>query len=222
VSQLDVGDANDGEAARADNETNVKNMTVAARTVAVCAALLVAAAGAAAQSGTSKPPAKGPDFTVAVDGLIVADFTARMAAYEELRRSLEEGLQGLEITDDASQIRRAEQALARRIRAAREGARQGSIFTPAINAAFKRLLAGVTTPGVCAAILEDNPGHISYRTNRSYPRDEPLSTVPPSVLGVLPTLPSEVQYRFVERHLILYDTRANLILDRIPNAVRCR
>jgi len=180
-------------------------------------------APAASAQVVKTPPVPGdPDFKVAVDGLIVADFTARIAAYAELRRTLEEGLPGLVVTENHSEIRRAELALAQRIGMAREGARQGSIFTPAIKAAFKTLLAGVMTPGICAAILDDNPGHIAYRTNRAYPRDEPLSTVPPSVLGVLPALPADVQYRFVERHLILYDTRPNLILDRIPDAVKCK
>lgn len=158
---------------------------------------------------------------MAVDGLIVADFSARIAAYAELRRTLEEGLPGLVVSEKISEIRRAEEALARRIRLAREGARQGNIFTPAINAAFKQLLIGVTKPGICAAILDDNPGDTTYRTGRPYSRDEPLSTVPPSVLGVLPTLPDDVQYRFLDRDMILYDTRANMMLDRIPAAIRC-
>ena len=179
------------------------------------------ASTAASQTPKPRQNPKPADFTVAVDGLIVADFSARITAYAELRRSLEEGLPGLVVTANHNEIRRAEEALARRIRLAREGYRQGNIFTPAINAAFKQLLMGVTRPGVCASILEDNPGHIAYRTGRPYPRDEPLSTVPPSVLGVLPTLPDDVQYRFVEQHLILYDTRANMILDRIPNAIKC-
>lgn len=185
--------------------------------------LLFVVTNAWAQTPAPKPAPKDPDFTVAVDGLIVADFTARVAAYAELRKSLEEGLPKLEVTSVHSEIRRAEEALARRIRLAREGARQGSIFTPAINAAFKQLLASVMTPGICAAIFDDSPdaNAIDYRTNRSYPRDEPLSTVPPSILGVLPALPDDVQYRFIRRSLILYDTRPNLILDRIPNAVQC-
>jgi len=185
--------------------------------------LLLLAPYAWAQAPAPKPTPKDPDFTVAVDGLIVADFTARMSAYAELRRTLEEGLPGLVVTEEVSEIRRAEEALARRIRQAREGARQGNIFTPAINAAFKQLLMGVTKPGVCAAILDDgNPRDgISYRTGRPYPRDEPLSTVPPSVLGVLPALPDDVQYRFMDRDMILYDTRANMMLDRIPAAIRC-
>lgn len=176
-----------------------------------------------AQAPAPKPAPKDPDFKVAVDGLIVADFTARMAAYAELRKSLEEGLPKLKVTDNHSEIRRAEEALARRIRQAREGKRQGDIFTPDINAAFKKLLAAVVTPGMCAAIFDDGPDgdDVSYRTNMSYPRDEPLSTVPPSILEALPSLPDDVQYRFIRRSLILYDTRPNLVLDRIPSAIVC-
>jgi hypothetical protein len=36
----------------------------------------------------------------------------------------------------------------------------------------------------------------------------------------LPRLPADIEYRFVERHLILLDTRANLIVDRLPYAIR--
>lgn len=189
----------------------------------VALSLLLLSSNAWAQAPAPKPAPKDPDFKVAVDGLIVADFTARMAAYAELRKSLEEGLPKLKVTDNHSEIRRAEEALARRIRQAREGKKQGDIFTPAINKAFKQLLVSVVTPGMCAAIFEDGPDRddVAYKTNRSYPRDEPLSTVPPSILGVLPGLPEDVQYRFLRTNLILYDTRPNLILDRIPSAITC-
>jgi hypothetical protein len=185
--------------------------------------LLFVVTNAWAQTPAPKAAPKDPDFKVAVDGLIVADFTARMAAYAELRKSLEAGLPQLKVTENHSEIRRAEEALARRIRQAREGQRQGSIFTPEINAAFKKLLAAVVTQGMCAAIFDDGPDKddVSYRTNMSYPRDEPLSTVPPSILEALPALPDDVQYRFIRRSLILYDTRPNLILDRIPSAIAC-
>jgi len=171
-----------------------------------------------AQPAATPQPARPAEV---VDGVIVAEFSARISAYAELRRTLEEGLPGLVVTANSNEIRRAEEALARRIRLARERAQQGDIFSPAINAAFKQLLMGVTKPGVCAAILEDNPGSIPFRTGAPYPRDRALSTVPPSVLGVLPTLPDDVQYRFLDRDLILYDTRANMMLDRIPSAIRC-
>jgi hypothetical protein len=46
--------------------------------------------------------------------------------------------------------------------------------------------------------------------------------MPPQLLLLLPDLPPDLQYRFVGRHLILYDGRANIIVDEIPYAIRCR
>jgi hypothetical protein len=68
--------------------------------------------------------------------------------------------------------------------------------------------------------MDDNPGEFSNKINGSYPEEKPLSTVPPNILAVLPRLPDDIQYRFLGRHLILLDTRANVILDRIPFAIQ--
>ena len=67
--------------------------------------------------------------------------------------------------------------------------------------------------------MDDNPGERSNRINGAYPKGRALSTVPPNVLAVLPHLPEDVRYAFLGRHLILLDTRANVILDRIPLAL---
>ena len=69
---------------------------------------------------------------------------------------------------------------------------------------------------------DDNPGEFRYPVNSEYPKDKPLSTVPAAMLAVLPLLPDDVFYRFLATDLILHDSRANVILDRIDNAVRCR
>jgi hypothetical protein len=45
--------------------------------------------------------------------------------------------------------------------------------------------------------------------------------VPPNLLAALPELPDDVNYRFLGRDLVLHDTRANIILDEIPDAIRC-
>ena len=45
--------------------------------------------------------------------------------------------------------------------------------------------------------------------------------MPPNILARLPSLPDDIQYRFLGRHLILLDTRASVILDRIPYAIQC-
>jgi len=127
----------------------------------------------------------------------------------------------LTVTDDPREIRRAQRALAKRIRDAREDAREGDIFTPAIAVEFREVLQLEMDADTWASIMDDNPGEFSNRINGTYSGKRPLSTVPPNILARLPRLPDDVQYRFVGRHLILHDTRANLILDRIPYAIRC-
>jgi hypothetical protein len=44
--------------------------------------------------------------------------------------------------------------------------------------------------------------------------------MPPNVLAALPKLPADLEYRFLGRHLVLVDTRASVIIDRIPYAIR--
>ena len=176
-----------------------------------------------AHSFAQQPPPGTPtvEFTVEVLGDKLADFRARMDAYGKLRASLEEGLPRLKVTDDPVEIRRAERLLAERIRKARAGAERGDIFTEDIRRGFRQVLRPVTNRATCALLRDDNPGEFQYAINSEYPKDRPLSTVPPPMLAVLPKLPDDVFYRFLARDLILHDTRANIILDRIDDAVRC-
>jgi hypothetical protein len=127
----------------------------------------------------------------------------------------------LRLTDDPREILKAEHALAKRIRVVRAGAHGGEIFTPEISAAFKHALVLETRASTCASILDDNPGTFSYSINDTYPKRRPLSTMPAGMLIWLPRLPTDVEYRFVGQQLILHDTRANVILDRILDAIAC-
>ena len=69
------------------------------------------------------------------------------------------------------------------------------------------------------AILVEVPVKVPPAINTDYPTALPLATVPPGLLLKLPTLPDELEYRFLGRHLILRDIKANLIVDFIPDAV---
>jgi hypothetical protein len=194
---------------------------MATRIVLAVFMTLAASWAAAQQTSQPQPAVPAVEFNVEVLGSKVAEFTMKMEAYGALRRSLEVGLPPLAVTDNPSDIVRAETLLAERIRRARAGARRNDIFNEATRRAFRQLLRPVTNAGTCAAILDDNPGEFSYKVNASYPKDRPLSTVPPSILEALPRLPEDVYYRFLRRDLILHDLRANVILDRIDEAIRC-
>jgi hypothetical protein len=203
-----------------DGPGRAPTLTLRASSLAVAVMLTVGSLGYA-QAPTQPPAPEAPVFRVQVWGDIAADFSARIWSYSELRSELEKGLPGLRVTEDPREIRRAQRALAKRIRVARGGARQGDIFTPAIGVEFREVLRLVMDADTWAAIMDDNPAEFSNRINGTYPGKRPLSTVPPNILARLPRLPEDVEYRFVGRHLILLDTRANLILDRIPYAIHC-
>ena len=203
-----------------DGSSRAPTLTVRASLIAIALMLIVGSLGYA-QAPTPPPAPEAPVFRVQVWGYIAADFSARIWRYSELRSELEKGLPGLKVTEDPREIRRAQRALAKRIRVARDGARQGDIFTAAIGVEFREVLRLEMDADTWAAIMDDNPGEFSNRINGTYPGKRPLSTVPPNILARLPRLPEDIQYRFVGRHLVLLDTRANLILDRIPYAIRC-
>ena len=55
--------------------------------------------------------------------------------------------------------------------------------------------------------------------NGRYPDTIPLSSMPPQILKVLPQLPQELEYRFIEPTLILLDVHAHIIVDYMTGAV---
>jgi hypothetical protein len=185
--------------------------------------LFAAVTGFATPLLAQQPPATLPvvEFNVEVLGNTLVDFTTKMDAYAALRRSLQEGLPELSVTDSPAEIHRAEQLLAQRIRKARAGTGRGDIFTEKTRHAFRQILRPVTNEATCELIHDDNPGEFPYAINSNYPKNKPRSTVPAAMLAVLPRLPEDVWYRFLDHDLILHDSRANVILDRIDNAIRC-
>ena len=177
------------------------------------------AANAAAQQPTPQLPVV--EFTVEVLGSKVAEFTAKMDDYAKLRSTLQKGLPALEVTAKPSEIEQAERLLAERIRKARTGARRHDIFTEETRRAFRQMLRPVTTAATCAFLRDDNPSEWFWAVNAEYPKNHPISSMPPAMLAVLPRLPEDVFYRFLDTDLVLHDTKANVMLDRIDNAIRC-
>jgi len=55
--------------------------------------------------------------------------------------------------------------------------------------------------------------------NGRYPDTVPLATMPPQVLAALPTLPDELEFRFIADRLILLDVPAHLVVDYIEDAL---
>ena len=161
----------------------------------------------------------------------VQPFMERVQAYMELHGKLEKQVPPLKDKAEPEQIAAHKQALAAAIRAARKDARPGDIFVPAARPWFiQAVRASVKGAGGAAerrTIMDENPRkpreptqvQVKVAVNAVYPAAAPLSTVPPTLLLELPTLPPELEYRFVGRALILRDVKANLIVDYIPNVL---
>ena len=163
-----------------------------------------------AQQGTVNPDAKR-----------LVEFNERVEQYLAMRNKADDGAPKLKETEKPAEIQTAQLSLATRIRAMRTGAKQGDIFTPATAAHFRRLLRPELDKATKDVIKDDNPGNFPFKVNDTYPDKEPRSTVPPNVLATLPDLPKDqaIEYRFINKHLILLDSRANLIIDYLPNAI---
>lgn len=153
----------------------------------------------------------------------MADFDARTKAYVTLHRKLANETGEIDETKNPRQITEREVALGKLIRAARAQARRGDIFTPAVEALFKRIIRDEfarRSPRVRTDRREDQDELADFTptVNQVYPSTQPLVTFPAGLLRVLPKLPRELEYRLVQRNLILRDIEANLIIDFIPAA----
>jgi hypothetical protein len=149
-------------------------------------------------------------------------FAQRIEAYLTVRRQAEMKVPELKETSDPAKITAREKAFGEAIRALRAGAKQGDVFAPVVVtelAAIVRDDFASRPPADRNAVLQEVPMKESPTINADYPTALPLATVPPALLLKLPTLPPELEYRFLGHHLILRDIKANVIVDYIPDAV---
>jgi hypothetical protein len=200
-----------------DDVTRFGNRILAAAGLGVTLAFL-ACAGLEARRQAGEPQRVNPDAKA------IADFQDEVREYLELQHKLAAKLPPLPKDAPPERIDAHQRELARLIQQARRSQKPGDIFERDIRPVFRRLLHGVFTgPGGNAmrmAVMEENPGEVvKLQVNGRYPDTIPVSSVPPQVLGVLPPLPDELQYRFIGTTLILFDTTAHVIIDYLTSAV---
>jgi len=167
---------------------------------------------------TAAPRLQKVDATAAV----IADFRKRVDDYMQLHKKLESTLPKLPDHATPQQIDQNQRALGALIAQARAGAKPGDLFTPGMQAfvhsEFGRLFTGPQGHELRRQI-HDEPHPIVPEINKRYPDVVPLATMPLGVLASLPKLPDELEYRFVDSHLILMDVHAHLILDYVRDAI---
>ena len=177
--------------------------------------LLICVTGCLFARGSQDAPSAPPAF---------AGFLERVQDYVRLEKSLEDGLPTLNPTKTPEKISAHQEELAGRVRQARSQARHGDIFTPDARRAFRSAIHRGLEDGRHASQARTTLQHgvplksVRLRVNESYPNGLPVTTFPPTLLQKLPVLPDGLAYRIVARDLVLLDTKANLVVDYIPDA----
>ena len=152
------------------------------------------------------------------------DFNKRVKDYVDLHKKAVSTLPPLKKpTSNDEDIKAAELALGKALRAARPDARQGDIFTPQVAPILRAMVTQYYKehPAVSTRkeMLDEVP-IFKPAVNQVYPEKLAKATMPPDLLKNLPALPATiVEYRIVGTYLTLRDVAANLIVDFIPNVL---
>lgn len=168
------------------------------------------------------PQAKQPP-RVNASAAVIQDFLKRVGTYVTLHKKLEATLPKLPEQTTPQQIDKHQRDLAALIQAARKDAKPGDLLTVGMQRRIRVLLrpvfAGQQGLQIKNEIVDkEYKGSVKLQVNGRYPDEVPISTVPPQVLQALPKLPEELEYRFIQNSLILFDPHAHIIVDFMDRA----
>ncbi len=188
------------------------------------ALVLVLLCGVAACDRRQPSVKQGPTPDNSGEQVTLDEFKARITQYHELHTQAEAKLPKLSTEATPTQIDTNQRELGRLLAEMRPGAKQGDLFTPAMETLLRKHLARIfnnPTDGaaVKGSVMDENPTGVTLVVNARYPDNVPISTMPPDLLQLLPKMPEEFEYRFVGRHLAILDVHAHLIADFVTNAI---
>ena len=192
-------------------------MTIHSETASIA---LIVASAYFALAQVASPAGK----SVNQNSLVIQDFDKRLDDYAKLRKRARAGLPNPKSKTSAADVKQYQQSLAQNIRSKRAQAKAGDIFTPRISQLFRELIAtpirGNSGGNIRASLRHAEPVHeLPLVVNQEYPQTSAMQSTPPTLLSNLPKLPPDLEYRIVGRGLILLDTKANLIVDLLPDAL---
>jgi hypothetical protein len=165
-----------------------------------------------------------PDKVQIDDATGFKEFAGRVDEYLKLHKTVEKTLPPLKAKEELPEMIVAhQQALARKIREARPHAKPGDIFTHPAHEAFRHVIRKAFRDSQTAARAtsrqKDGVKPVRLQVNGIYPDAVAETAFPPTLLQQLPILPEELAYRIVGRDLILVDTKANLVVDLLHEAL---
>lgn len=161
----------------------------------------------------------------ASDQTLLSDFTKRAKAYVDKEHMLAPAQ--MKPTTDVARLQQQRKQLRDAVQQSRPNARQGDIFTPETAVAFRnilvKLLNGPDGKKIKSSLDHAEPGApAEFKVNAEFPNQngQPIQSVPPTVLRVLPELPRGLEYCIAGKTLALRDAAANMVVDYLPNALQ--
>jgi hypothetical protein len=156
------------------------------------------------------------------DAEATREFTQGIARYVALRARSEEPLPSFDDPRrDPWSVMLTRRYLASAIRTARAQAGMGDIFTPRVAAMFRGVIAdaifSADIGGLVGGDLKAEGALADLVVNEPVPAWA-MEDVPEELLARLPALPETIEYRMVGASLILWDSRAEILVDALPGA----
>lgn len=189
------------------------------------ATIVVLSAGAVVLSGILPAPLRASQHETLFQAVAIQQFEGNVDRYMVIKRQAAAAVAAPPASTRPHAILARTHALAAAIRTLRPAARPGDIFAPDARTAFRFLIArsmaahGDTTARMLARANEDLVlCDIWPEVNEPFPWQRG-AMMPPYLLAALPALPAGLQYRIVERDLILLDLDANLVVDILKDAL---
>jgi hypothetical protein len=167
-------------------------------------------------SAVASQAAKAQQPAANATAAAMAAFRKRLDGYMELRSALTKKIPEVKQTGDPAKISAREKALGEAIAAARKMAKAGDIVGADLTPYLQEALAEdwrSRSEADRRAIFNEVPPGLELKVNQPYPSNLPLVSAPAKLLARLPMLPEVLEWRLVDRRLLLRDRDANVIVD---------
>ena len=158
------------------------------------------------------------------DKKLLSDFTKKAKDYAGKEQML--SASKMKPTTDVAKLQEQRKQLRDAVQQSRADARQGDFFTEEAGGVFRKILVnllnGPDGKKIKTSLNHAEPGApAEFKVNGEFPNQngQPIQSVPPTVLKVLPTLPKGLEYCIAGKTLALRDSAANMVVDYLPNAL---
>jgi hypothetical protein len=165
------------------------------------------------------------ESNAAADAKALQIFNDRVQSYVKVHRQVEQkfNLPHMKPTHSVTKIQQRQHGMAQHIRELRASAHDGDIFTPEVEAYFNRALASAyqaNSEGILASLsCVSDVVEQKLAANDVYPETWDYNAMPPTILLHIPQLPAELDYRIVNRDLIIRDVEADVIVDVLRDVI---